>query len=158
MPTTITITELLKGDIDYVAELNGNFAALVSAIVVVQDQLKTLPAVQSIGLFLQAVLGSTNTMLGATGLTTTVDGPILTIAAGFIWAAQSVTVLHLSAATSQDMTGFNPGTWFVCMDSTGSVGVFPTSTGVLAIYSFIWNGTAISSVTRLTARAGLVAL
>lgn len=159
MPTPpIPLATLANGDTNYVAELNANFAALAATLASVQGQLNNLPAVQSIQLFLQAMLGSTNTFLGVSGLETTVNGPILTVSAGFVWAAQSVTVLQLSASTSQDMTGFNPGAWFVCMDASGNVGVFSSSTGVLSLYSFIWDGTAISSVTNLCARAALVAL
>lgn len=151
----ILLTTLVNGDTDYVSELNANFAALKSAIVVTQGKLDNLPAVQSIQLFLQAVLADTNTMLGASGLEATIDGPNILLAAGFVWAAQSVTVLHLSAAMTQDMTGFNPGVWFICMDSSSNAGVFAPANGVLALYSFIWDGVAISAVTNLCARAAL---
>jgi hypothetical protein len=150
---------LVTGDTNYIAELNANFASLAAAITVVQGQLNNLPAVQSIQLFLQAVLGSTNTILGATGLESTIDGPIVTIAAGFIWIAQSATVLQLIAATSQDMTTFNPGTWYWVIDSAGNAGVFSSSTaGAVALYSFVWDGTTVSAMTLLVARAGLEAM
>lgn len=155
----ITLTTLVKGDIDYIAELNANFAALGAALTTVQGQLSNLPAVQSIQLFLQAVLGSTNTFLGVAGFEVTVDGPKITITAGFVWVAQSSTVVQLIAAETQDVTGFIPGTWYWCIDSAGNVGVFSSSTsGILALYSFVWNGTAISAVTSLCARAALQSL
>lgn len=150
---------LINGDVDYVAELNANFASLSAAMVTVQGQLKNLPAVQSIQLFLQAVLGSTNTFLGVDGLDASIDGPIVTITAGFIWVAQSSNVLQLIAETSQDMTGFLPGSWFICMDSAGNVGVFNSSAdGTAALYSFTWTGTTITFLTALCPRAGLASL
>lgn len=145
----MTLTDFANGDVNYVATLNSNNATLVSninSLIALLGGSSTAPA--SFSILLGALFGNTIPVtIGASSYSYVLSGTQITVGSGAVWKPSSQAIVGISTSTVLDFAGQLAGTYYIVPDAGGTPAI--QSSGADAIYSVVWSGSGISSVTLL---------
>jgi hypothetical protein len=144
---SITLSRFTNGDTNYVAKLNSDSVTLEGAVVSLETQLQAAAGASvSVGSALQALLGEQAAVVGDASYVPTPSGTDLHVAPGFFWRPSSATLSSTAGTTVLPFAGLAAATYYVQVDSIGSVTRSSTSTE--AAYSVVWTGSAFGAITR----------
>jgi len=137
----IELNTFASGDVDYIAKLNANVAALEQAINALQQQAGAGGAGSAIsaGFFLDALFNHADALIGVSSYKPTQSSTGLTVAPGAMYLADVQTVVQSFGSITLNFTGAVPGFYYVVIDGVGS----PTrrDTRVAGtVYSVDWRG------------------
>lgn len=146
----IELQKFAAGDVDYIAKHNRNIDQITALIEQLQELAGNAIAssdINVVGAF-KALFGNTASLIGAGSYLPTISGGnTLNVAAGFLWKPSAQAVVSWPTTTSISFVGVSSGTWYIGTSPTGQ----PERTNTItdAAYSVVWNGSALSSVTKL---------
>lgn len=146
----IELQKFASGDVDYITKHNQNIDEIAAVI----DQLQALAGnaiassdINVVGAF-KALFGNTASLIGAGSYLPTISGGnTLNVAPGFLWKPSAQSVMSWPSIVNISFAGVSAGLWYVGTSATGQ----PERTNNItdAAYSVSWNGSALSSVTKL---------
>jgi hypothetical protein len=118
----IELRTFASGDVDYIAKLNANVAALEQAINALQQQAGAGGAGSAIsaGFFLDALFNHKDALIGVSSYKPLQSATGLTVAPGAMYLADVQTVVQAFTNTVLNFTGAVPGFYYVVIDGAGT--------------------------------------
>lgn len=146
----VDLQKFAAGDVDYIAKHNQNIDKITALIEQLQELAGNAIAASDINVIgaFKALFGNTASLIGAGSYLPTISGGnTLNVAAGFLWKPSEQAVVSWPTTTNISFVGVSAGTWYIGTSPTGQPERTNNSTD--AAYSVSWNGSALSSVTKL---------
>lgn len=139
------LTDYTNGDINYIAQLNSDNAAITLAINALQSAIAVTGV--SSGPFLQALFGSVPAFIGSTSYNESTASTTMTLTSGYFWRADLGAIVYKGTATALNFSGQTAGTYYILIDPTGVPSIVSSASG--AAYSVVWTGSAFGTITAL---------
>lgn len=144
----LTLQSFANGDTNYIPKHNQNMAAIAAAIDNLGAQIQAAAgAAVSEGSAFSALFGIQPALVGVQSYLPTVDGTDLEVAGGYFWRPSNARLSRTVGTTVLAFSGVAAGTYYLQIDSTGSV--TRSDTSAEAAYSVVWDGAAFGTITRL---------
>lgn len=141
-----------SGDTNYISKHNSNVALLQSTIGTLETRINGFSNSETNWTaWLQAMYGTGVVLLGSGSYAVAASGTSITVAAGSAWIGSIQKVVSLAATATINLVGVANGTYYVTANSAGTPSYSNSPTD--AFYSFVWNGTTASAITRIAAVA-----
>lgn len=147
---SLTVFTLDPQDTGYIGKHNANYAAIKQAIDNLQLALgNTSQANLTAPLGFEAAFGNITTLIGDSSFVASIAGSAtLNLSAGYCWDITLRAVMSSNVVQSLIFTGADSaGTYYIHLNSIGAP--YKDATATNAIYSVIWSGTALTSLTLL---------
>jgi len=139
---------LTTGETGYIGKHNSNYAMIETAIAALESLLYgTVGGAITAPNGFEAMLGSSNALIGSGSYAASTDGTQLTLTSGFAWRYDSKEVVQTASSSLLEFSGLSANTYYLHIATDGSVSRTTSSSG--AFYSVVWDGSAFGTITLL---------
>lgn len=145
----ITVQSFNEGDTDYVAKLNTDFQIVVNAVNALQNAQTGITGGTSGASFGLALFGSSPCLIGSASYACVASGANISVGPGYMWKASAQKVVQLAGSLNLTMSGRTSGAYYVDVDSNGNAVVAASGTAADPIYSFNFDGTSVTGLSRV---------
>lgn len=148
-----TLQSFAVGDANYIAKHNANYSAIASFLATLETALNSLTGGAATGSnstnIGKATYGAAGgpTFIGTGSFAYTITGTKVVLEPGFCWDPALGLMHYQPNQTEVEFALAAPATYYIRLDGNSSPYRDTINTG--AIYSVVWDGTAINSVTQL---------
>lgn len=147
----INLTDFVLNETGYVTKLNANNQAVRDYVDETEQANNSIASSAiSIGSMQTALFGTAPAVFGEASYRTIAIGSDLIVSPGIAWAPSQGLIVRLLGGATVSMTGFPSGTYYL-----NGVNGDPLTVPVISniqrdpLYSFTWNGSSITNLTRL---------
>lgn len=145
MPIT-PLQTFAAGDTTYISKHNSNLAVIEAALNTVLARTATLTTVSN-ALALDALLGTETAFIGEDSYPAEIVTTTVQVGPGFAYRYASHTAVENQVTLVLSLSGNAPGSYYTKLLADGSLELSELSTD--ALWAIEWDGTTISSLTRL---------